>query len=989
MIKKLFLLIILFSFVSLSQDNAKLFKNAMLAFNAGLYSESLSIFDHFFKEYSVMDEMYSTAKFYQAEALLSLRKLDASAQGFEYIVRNFEWSAFRDKALYKAGLIYFNQVKYPDSRKNLKQLLDEYPESEFSGAALYWMGESYSRENNLEEAITFLTDAVQDKRNNKFLDYTLYTLASVYEKLEDYEGAVKYYDQLLSYHRESPLVSSARIRIGMCYFKLKDYQSSILELNNPQLSHISPDLYSESLYLLANSYYKVEEYINAEKTYKEIIQAYPGYQSINEVKYGLAWTYFQQKKYNDAYKTFNLLSDGLDSISIKSFYWKGESKRYAGQEQEAFSIYRDFIQKFPNHPLAATVQYQMGSIYFNSQRFDLAERYLNTAVNSNDNSIRARALTMLGEIYLNEKVYLTARDYFNEAMDVTNIPADLQNRSLLGLGAANYFIQDYKEVLTSLGEIELRDANFEKDKVKFYLAETYFAKGDYDKAISHYNQVNTDNGKLGSMSLYGKAYSFYNLQQYDQAADTFTEFIKKYSQDSRLTDARLRLADCYYGNKNYKAASEVYKTIFLGDRNIPDNPYAYFQYAQTLFKAGNTSDAVTEFRNLQQKFPNSEYADKSLYLIGWISFQQKRFSEAIINYNDVLLMYPATPLKPVILYSFGDSYYNMGKYDSALVNYQRVLNEFPSSNSVFDAINGSQYCFIALGKPEKAILLINDFVSRNPKSGFADQLIFKKGEIYYNIKDYEKAKTSYKEFVTMYPKSSLISDAYFWIGKSAQILGENDEAVQNFIKVFEGYPNKESAASSVIEISSIYNKQKKYDASLQVLNKASLKLVDSKRLPEIIFIKASTLANKGDISKAYEVYSELLQNFPGNVFTEKAKLEMGLIDLAIKRYESADLFFKNLSETRNDETGAKAQFYYGLSLVEQEKFNDAISALVRVKTVFSVYDEWVARSFLKLGDIYIELNDFNKAKEMYRSVIAKHKGDAYGQEAQNKLRGLK
>ena len=201
--------------------------------------------------------LYSTAKYYSSEALLNLGKVDAAVVGFEYLIKNFKWSAFRDKSLYRAGLIYFNKNQYSDSRDKLKTLLAEYPGSEFSGTSFYWVGESYTRENNLEEAISFLSDAAEDKRNNRFLDYTLYSLASVYEKKEDYERAVKYYDQLLSYHRDSPLMASARIRIGVCYFKLKDYQSSILELNNPQLSNISPDLYSESLYLLANSYYRL------------------------------------------------------------------------------------------------------------------------------------------------------------------------------------------------------------------------------------------------------------------------------------------------------------------------------------------------------------------------------------------------------------------------------------------------------------------------------------------------------------------------------------------------------------------------------------------------------------------------------------------------------------------------------------------------------------------------------------------------------------
>jgi TolA-binding protein len=319
---------------------------------------------------------------------------DAAAVGFDYLVRNFIWSNFRDHALYELGIIYFDHKKFSLSRGYLMKLLDEYPESDYSGSAMYWVGESYTRENKLEDAINLFLQAIQDKKNNKFIDYTIYSLASIYEKMGDYEGAQKYYDELISFHAESPLVPAARIRLGMCYFKLKDYQSSILELNNPSLSGLSPEMSSECLYYLANSYYRAQEYANAEKTYKEILQSFPGVVVTREVKYGLAWTYFQQKKYNDAFKVFNSISEGSDTLAIKSSYWKGEAKRYAGQEADAFDIYNDFIQKYPDNKLAAGVQYQLGVLYYNSRKFELSKKYLRISLTSYDNSVKARALTM-------------------------------------------------------------------------------------------------------------------------------------------------------------------------------------------------------------------------------------------------------------------------------------------------------------------------------------------------------------------------------------------------------------------------------------------------------------------------------------------------------------------------------------------------------------------------------------------------------------------
>ena len=987
--KKALILLLCYITYSFGQSLSEKFDLAMNSYNSSQYVEANRLFDEFMKKHTDLDELYATAEYYSAMALLKTGNIDASAVRFEYLVKNFVWSGFRDKSLYELGLIYFDRKNYTSSRMNLKKLLDEYPESDYSGSALYWIGESYSRENKLEDAVNLLLQAIQDKKNNKFIDYTIYTLASVYEKKEDYDSAVQYYDQLISYHKDSPLVNSARIRIGMCYFKLKDYQSSIIELNNPVLSGLPADLYSESLYLLANSYYRVQEYAKAEITYKEIIQNYPSASIVREVRYGLAWTYFQLKKYNDAFGIFDSLSYDKDSLAVKSFYWKGESKRYAGQELDALDIYFEFLKRFPDSKLSEGVQYQMGILYFNSKKYDLAEKYLNTAINSYDNSVKARAFTILGEISLQKKDSPAAKGYFNNALNIPNIEVELQNRSLLGLGVVCYYLNQYQDAVGRLTEIDNKDPNFEKDKLNFYIAENLFALGNYEQAVLRYNNVDQRNNQFGGQALYGKAYCLFNLKQYDHAAEIFSEFIKKLSFDEKIKDAKLRLADCYYGSKNYSAASLIYKDLFNSGKTGLDNPFTYYQYAQSLFKGGDANQAIVEFRNLQQKFPGSPYADKSLYLIGWINFQQNNYKGAITEYSNVLQVYPSTSLRPAIYYSIGDTYYNMEQYDSAIVNYQRVLSEFPSSNYVFDAVNGIQYAYIAQGKPEKAVSLINDFVSKNPNSNFSDKLFFKKGEIYYSRKQYDKAKISYNEFITAFPQSNLIPDAWYWMGKSSRNLGKDDEALQYFNKVFEDFPDKESAVSSVIEMITIYNNRKDYNSALAMLNKSLDKLSKSPRLAELEFMKAETLINKSEIDGAYEVLVDIVQNYNGNIFAEKSKIELGLIDLAAKRYDNAVNYFKGLSETRNDELGAKAQFYLGELYADQNQYSEAVTALVRVKTVFSAYDEWLTRSFLKLGDVYIEMKDYNKAQEMFKVVLSKHKGDAYGKEAQIKLRTLK
>ncbi len=989
--KILLAVIILISLEKLSfaQTVAKEYSKAMNAYQKKEYAEAGILFQKFFSGYKITDGVYATAKYYASDALMKLGEFDAAAAGFEFFVNHFSWSGFADDALYNLGLIYYKKGEYDKSRERFVQLINEYPESEHAGSAYYWVGQTYSRQNKPEDAIVFLQGAISKHPYNKYIDYSIYTLARIFEKIGDYKSAEEYYDTLLSYHANSPLATAAHIRIGICYFKLKDYNSSVLELNDPVLKDLPATVYSQSLYLLANSYYRLQEYSKAENVYLEILKNYPASSEVRDSKYGLAWAYFQQKKYNEAYRIFDNLSLGNDSLAVKSFYWKAESKRYAGQEDAAFNIYQQFLKRYPNNNLMKGVEYQLGLLYYNSKDYGLAEKYLKSSINASDNSVKARAYAVLGEMDLNNRNYTDAVNNFESAMNVQGIEESLINRSMLGLGAAYYFLHKYNDAISNLSDINFRNPDFEKDKVNFYMAETYYSMENYKDAIQRYNMVSSRSGELAAMSLYGKAYCYFELKDYEASAKDFLEFIRKYPNDRRTLDARLRLADSYYGSKNFAASGKIYKELIHNNRRALDNPYDYYQYAQALFKANDFQDAINAFTNLQTKFPNSDYADKSLYFVGWIYFQQGNYNSAIEGYKNVLIKYPNSSIGALIYYSIGDCYYNLGNYDSAVVNYNQVMIQYPSSNHVYDAVNGIQDSYMAEGHPERAIKFIDGFVNQNPGLSFADQIFFKKGNIYYSIGDYKDASQSYKDFIADYPNSKLVPQAYYWVGKSEENLKQYQDAIFSFNQVFNSYPQSESAAASAIELGNIYNFQKNYNAALNIYDQALAKLPNKLRFPEIMFNKGMTLLSNKDSSDAVNIFNQVIQKYAGTIFSEKSKLEMGLISFNAGQYDVAIPYFQDLAQNRTDAIGAQAQYYYGVVLFNQKDYTDAITALVRVGTIFPAYDEWVAKSYLKLGACYEKLKDKSKAREMYRVVFSKHRGDKYGKEALKKLRSVR
>ncbi|KAA0246926.1 MAG: tetratricopeptide repeat protein [Chlorobiota bacterium] len=746
---------------------------------------------------------------------------------------------------------------------------------------------------------------------------------------------------------------------------------------------------SEALYLLANSHYRVEEYSDAANTYSEVIKRFPNSDIYRNSQYGLAWSLFQQSKYGEAYQVFNTLSEGYDSIAIKSFIWKGESKRYAGQTNEALAIFQNFLVKYPDDPSTTLVENLIGLIYFDQNKFEQSTQYLTNATSSEDPLTRAKAFTMIGEIELQNKNYIKARGNFDPAVRISSEESEVHLRALLGLGVSLFHLGDYNEAVENFRQAETIDPAFEQDKINFYMAESYYSLGKYQEALSRYNNIKSTEIEYVRQVTYSKGYCQFNLGNYSNAAYLFSEFIQNYPDDFRMTDAKLRLADSYFGSKNFAAASKIFKEVFKSGKFSSDDPYTYFQYAQALYKSGESNAAIDEFRNLQKKFPDSKYGESSLFTIGFIRFQEGEFEEAINDYRMVMQIYKKSSLTPAVYYSIGDAYFNLGEYDSAIVNYRNVLAKYPSSEYAYDAINGMQYSYVAAGRSNEAINLIDRYVSQNPNLKFSDQIYFKKGEIYYSQRDYENAKLSYQEFLVKYPKSSFVPEAYYWLGKSSQNLKQDDEAIFYFSKVFDNYPGSESAAVSVIELGKMYEAKGNYQAGIDVLERASSKLKDSPRLPEVLFLKGSAYIKVDDVQKAYATFEELAMYHPETVFADRGKIEMGLIDLAISRFNEADKNFLDVAGRRTDDLGAKAQYQYGVSLFEQGKYSEAVSALVRVRTVFSQYEPWISRSYLLMGDCYVKMNDKRQAEEMYRVVVTKHKGNELGEEARQKINKLK
>ncbi len=988
MIKATSIILLFLHTVILPQTAPDDFGKAKHLFNSGDYAAAHIIFQKLSLDVDIEKYLSSTAKYYSAECLFNLKQIDGAISEYEEFISIHRFSNFRDIALFKLGTIYYESRQYRKSRESLLKIIREYPASEFKGSAYYWIGKCFTAEDRFGEAEEFLKEAISDQ-TNKYIDHTLYALGNLYEEISRCDEAIVHFDELLAYYKESSLIPYAQLRIGVCYFKLGEYDKAVLELSDPAINELPGNLRNEANYILANSFLRLKEYKNASDTYKKLLDEYPDEKIAREVEYGLAWISFQMREYEDAFNTFNKLSNsGRDSIAVNSFYWKAESKRYLGDTEEAAKLYTTFLEVYPQSKLVPSVKYNLGVIDFSAKRFAESERNLIAALSSENKDVLGKANTLLGELALNKKDFETARMYFTGAIRISFLDDVIANRAILGLGVAEFSLNNFDEAINNLMDLSVRHQRFETVKVNFYLAESYFAKKNYDNALRFYSRVNTEEEPLKRLTLYGRAYSYFNLKDFPNSLFYFKEYVKIYPNDENYSECRLRLADSYYGIKDFESASRIYGEVFTKDPRVLNNDFAYYQYGQSLFKAGKSREAIEKFETLQKKFRQSRYADNSQYLIGWIYFQQSNFYEAIKNYKEIFARYPRSAIKPVAIYSIGDSYYNLGEYDSALIYYGKLINQFPNTQYVIDAINGIQYSYLAKDEPDKAVKVIDEYVKKNPSAKISEEIFLKKGETYYSLGRYSEARNGYLEFIEKFPKSGFLPEAYYWVGKSASITGNDEEATGYFQFVIDRYLKSKYGIDAVLEYGKILFKQKDLQKAHDVYKTVIPKVPDDKRVPEIIFEKALVEIELNNISAAYQSFNELINYYDGTIFGAKAKIELAILEMARLQYDNAVSLLRELGERRTDDIGAQSQYLIGAAFYEQAKYNEAILALVRVRSVFSDYEPWYSRALLKLGDCYVKLNDKRNARDMYRAVLNKHSRNELGAEAREKLNKL-
>ena len=177
-----------------------------------------------------------------------------------------------------------------------------------------------------------------------------------------------------------------------------------------------------------------------------------------------------------------------------------------------------------------------------------------------------------------------------------------------------------------------------------------------------------------------------NRQQQTQSktVDSRQARLDQLAESAKQNDERLDRIEQYLNFEISKPGAASGKTkakivpVPKGSRASSEDEI--YRQAKQAFDQGNSEVARNKFKDLIERYPQSERADNAQFWIGEIYYREKWYEKAILEYQKVIEKYPKGNKVPASLLKQGFAFLNLGDKANSRLILQELIKKYPKTN---------------------------------------------------------------------------------------------------------------------------------------------------------------------------------------------------------------------------------------------------------------------------------------------------------------------
>lgn len=1001
MIKKLKYSIFLWILLSISSVNAQItaiynqpyadYLSAMDLFTKQKYGSAQHLFQKTIEAINEpTSEMSLNCEYYLAVCAIELFNPDAERLMLHFI-NEYPENAKVHFAYFQMGKYKYYKKEYADA-KGWFEKVDLYDlEAEEKDEYHFKLGYSCFAENDTANAKKEFFE-VKDK-NTKFSNPANYYYSHIAYTEKNYETALKGFIKLKDDENFGPIVPYYITQIYYLQGKYKE----LLEYAPPLLEKPDTKRAGEISRLIGDAYYNLYNY-------KEALPYLEKYKKETEVPltkedwYELGYTYYKTDNCDKAIIAFENIINNQDSLAQNAYYhladcyMKTNQKHYA---RTAFqSAYKFGFDKTIQED--ALLNYAKLSYELSFNPYNEAVEAFQKYIKDYPNSYR----TEEANLYL-MAIFMTTQNYKDAYTSVENIKnKDFKIKTAYQKityfrGVELFNDKDYT------GSISFFDKsltcpiveNFTAQSL-FWKAESFYRLENYDSAIVNYNQFILKTIGAYSLPIYTQAhynlgYAYFKKKDYLNANTAFRKYILYENKEPKnlITDTYLRIADCFFINKDYNRAIENYDKVIKSGLKT-DIDYALYQKACSWGALGNFDKKAEGLKELIDNYKKSTYIDDAKYELASTYEVLNAPDKALVYYNSIVSDYKTSSYVKKALLKIGLIQFNSDKDAEALITFKKVVADYPASAESKAALVSIENIYTQMNKADEFFAYMKGLSFVSVSNEKQDSITYNAAENKYMSGDCISSSTGFKNYIEKFPNGYFVVNASFYKAECDYKSGKLDDALKGYKLVLDNSKSR-FTENALVKAASISFGQKNYKDAIKFYTQ----LEESAEYKNNILLARVGLMrsyyNNNDFDFAIKAAETLL-------LTEKvspdnsneahyiiAKSALGLNNISLAQQE-----FEIVSKLTKSEIGIESKYNLALIQFQNGNYKETEKMIFALINEGSSYDYWMTKSYILLADNYVKINNVFQAKLTLQSIIDNSENPELVDVAKQKLQAI-
>jgi len=768
--------------------------------------------------------------------------------------------------------------------------------------------------------------------------------------------------------------------MAQIYYQQGNYDE-LLALTLPILKGSNSRVSIEMVRLTGNAYFRKGQYSDAIPLLERFAESNASALSRNDY-YQLGFACYQTANYNRGIKWFQEVTKEQDSLAQNAWYHLGDCYLKTNQKKFAGDAFLAASKMPFNKDMAeeSLFNYARISIETNFSPYNDAIKALRDYITKNPNSSRAdEANNLLAQLLLITKNYKTALEVIESVKNKDTQLKTAYQKIAYFRGIELYNDRDYKGAILQFE----KSLQYPIDPIitaqNLYLtAESNYQLMNWDLAVSFYNKFTSSPGASKSPGYlyvnYNLGYCYYKQKNYAQANNYFRKFLsdKRIHDNRSLSDAYVRSADCYLMIKNYNEAIQNYDQALQLRAASPE--YAYLQKAMAMGAKGDLKQKILSLKQIIEKYPLSPYSDKARFEIGNAYLLSKDDENALISFDEVINKYPNSPMSGKAMLKAGLIHYNNDQNDLALEQLKKLISKYPGTQEAREALSTIKNIYVDMNRVEDFVAYSGKFQQGSITSSEQDSLQYVAAETQYMKGNCEEAMRGFGTYLQQFPSGSFAVKAAWYKADCETKAGKNQEALEDFQRIV-GLPSSEYTVKALSAAAGLLYQQKKYTEALDNYTKLESSTTDRLFHSEALTGQMRCNYRLNNYGLAAQAAQRLQSSSDLSIaLVAESNLVIGVSTLKLNNLPLAR---RSLEKAITDQGATGAEATYTLALIEfrEQKYKDAEKLVMTLQNSYASYDNWVARGFILLSDIYAQSGNVFQAQHTLQSIIDNYKGD--------------